>query len=76
MPVFLRNFQMTPQEIAAKAEMLRIEQQEVAAEGITYGNYKRVLGKYQQIVNDAIVLIRELAEQQIVNLPKAGSFHD
>ena len=40
---------MTPAEIAKKADDLR-------KEGIGYGNYKRM-------VNDVLVLIRELAKQ-------------
>lgn len=43
---------MTPEQIVAKADELR-------KEGINYGNYKRVF-------NDALVLIRELSEVQMV----------
>jgi hypothetical protein len=39
---------LTPEEIAAKADQLRTQ--------------KVSLGNYQQIVNDVLVLIRELAK--------------
>lgn len=46
---------MTPPEIAKKADELR-------KEGISMSNYERVF-------NDALVLIRELAEQQQYAIP-------
>ena len=53
---------MTPDEIAAKAAALRIEATNIPP--ISYGNYQFELSTYKQILNDVLVLIRELASQQ------------
>ena len=51
---------MTPKEIADKADFLRKEQLLVVEPG--YSNYRKVIAEYKQIINDALVLIRELAQ--------------
>lgn len=50
---------MTPQEIAVKAVSLQREANGLPDPG--YSNYKQVLAAYRQILNDVLVLIRELA---------------
>lgn len=52
---------MTPQEIAAKAEDLRVEAARIPAPGMS--NYKTVLATYKRVLNDVLVLIRELARR-------------
>lgn len=59
---------MTPEQVQAKAQDL-INQlglspnvTGIADEKIGYSNYQRIMGEYQQILNDTLVLIRELAQ--------------
>ena len=51
---------MTADEIAAKADELKQEATEIAP--ISYSNYQFELTTYKQILNDILVLIRELAK--------------
>lgn len=51
---------MTFDEIATKLEELRVERLRIAP--ITYGNYKVVLAAYQHILNDMLVLCRNMAQ--------------
>ena len=51
---------MTPDEIAAKAVQLKQEATDIAP--ISYSNYQFELTTYKQILNDILVLIRELAK--------------
>jgi hypothetical protein len=50
---------MTRDEIAAKADELRVEAARIPAPGMS--NYKQVLNTYKRILNDILVLIRDLA---------------
>lgn len=52
---------MTREEIAAKANALRSEAGKLPDPG--FSNYKQVLASYKRILNDMLVLIRELATQ-------------
>lgn len=61
---------MTPAEVEAKAKDL-IKQlglspdvEGIADEKIGYSNYQRIMQAYQQILNDTLVLVRELAKSQ------------
>jgi 7,8-dihydro-6-hydroxymethylpterin-pyrophosphokinase len=51
---------MTREEIAAKAEELRVEAVKIPHPGMS--NYKLVLRTYKRILNDVLVLIGELAK--------------
>lgn len=51
---------MTFEEIAAKAEDLRVERLKIPA--VSYSNYKEVLKVYQHILNDLLVLVRNIAQ--------------
>jgi hypothetical protein len=53
---------MTKSEIAEKAEALRGYAGRI--EDPTFANYKTVLKGYKRILNDTLVLIRELAWQE------------
>jgi hypothetical protein len=52
----------------------------LADKAITYGNYKQMRESYDAILNDLLVLIRELASNlkpaDEPSLPKAGNFHN
>jgi hypothetical protein len=50
---------MTRDEIAKKADDLRVEAARIPAPGMS--NYKQVLNTYKRILNDILVLIRDLA---------------
>jgi hypothetical protein len=50
-------------EIAVTAKRLQEQASRVADP--TYGNYRHVLKEYKQILNDILVLIRELAKKDI-----------
>lgn len=74
---------MTFEEIGTKANELVAQLgvgkdiQGLADEAVSYGNYRKIMGEYQQIMNDALVLIREIAQnlQPSDNgLPKTGTF--
>jgi hypothetical protein len=61
---------MTPEAVQKKAQEL-INQlglspdvTGIADEKIGYSNYQRIMGQYQQILNDTLVLVRELAKSQ------------
>lgn len=58
----MADLEMTHQQIAEEAERLRQELQELTSEQVGYGNYKRIMARYQRILNDLIVLQREDAE--------------
>lgn len=51
---------MTPIDIQAAADKLRIELQNIP--DISMGNYRMELAEYRRMVNDILVLIRELAK--------------
>jgi hypothetical protein len=50
-------------DIAVTAKRLQEQASKVADP--TYGNYRHVLKEYKQILNDILVLIRELAKKEI-----------
>lgn len=56
---------MTKEEIAAKASGLQKEARGIPDPGMS--NYRQVLAAYKQILNDILVLIRELATKEISN---------
>ena len=62
-----RNLQMTPDEIAAKADELKQEATSIAP--ISYSNYQYELTEYKQILNDILVLIREVAKAVAILSP-------
>ena len=62
-----RNAKMTPDEIAAKADYLKLEATNIAP--ISYSNYQFELTEYKQILNDILVLIRELAKAVAILSP-------
>jgi len=51
---------MTFEEIANRAEELRVERLKIPA--VSYSNYKEVLKVYQHILNDLLVLVRNVAQ--------------
>ena len=51
---------MTRQEVATKANELRAEANKIPSP--TMGNYKNVLATYKRVLNDILVLVRELAD--------------
>lgn len=51
---------MTFEEIAQRAEELRVERLKIPA--VSYSNYKEVLKVYQHILNDLLVLVRNIAQ--------------
>jgi hypothetical protein len=51
---------MDREAIAAKAEALRSEAKRVPDPSMS--NYKNVLATYKRLLNDVLVLVRELAE--------------
>ena len=53
---------MTPSEVALKAEFLREELLAMHAVGVS--NYKSQIAEYRRILNDMLVLIRELANKE------------
>jgi hypothetical protein len=53
---------MNYEEIATKASHLKEQAQKVPDP--TYGNYRGVIQNYKQILNDMLVLIRELAKNK------------
>lgn len=63
---------MTLQEVASKAEELREEANRIPSP--TMGNYKVVLATYRRMLNDLLVLIRELAQDRLMQTP-AVSIH-
>lgn len=56
---------MTPEEIAAKASSLQKQARGLPDPG--FSNYRQVLAAYKQILNDMLVLIRELATKETEN---------
>jgi hypothetical protein len=50
-------------EIAVTAK--RLQEQATKVADPTYGNYRQVIKEYKQILNDILVLIRELAKKEI-----------
>ncbi len=67
---------MTFEEIANKFEDLRVQSLKVPPGN--FGNYKVVISEYKHILNDMIVLCRNLAQNLTPadepKLPSAGSF--
>ena len=51
---------MTYEEIAKLAEELRVERLKIPP--VSYSNYKEVLKVYQHILNDLLVLVRNVAQ--------------
>lgn len=53
---------MSPEDVAKAANRMIAEIKKVPAPG--YSNYKAVIAEYQRLLNDTLVLIRELAEAE------------
>lgn len=51
---------MTFAEIALYAE--KLQEQAKAMESPSYSNYKQIIDNYRRILNDVLVLVRELAQ--------------
>jgi hypothetical protein len=58
---------MTPDEIVAKASELKVEATNIAP--ISMSNYQFELAEYKQILNDVLVLIRELGKAVVTLMP-------
>ena len=53
---------MTPKEVALKAEFIREEL--LAMASVSAMNYRSQIAEYRRILNDVLVLIRELANKE------------